>query len=96
MSIVALVAADPAPVPASGPLQLVLAALIGIAVLVFLITKAKLHPFLSLTIGSLLVGGIAGLALDKTMESFSKGVGSTGKVTDSELLNELIFKIISM
>lgn len=26
----------------------------------------------------------------------SKGVGSTGKVTDSELLNELIFKIISM
>lgn len=97
MSIVALVMADPAPiVPASGPAQLIAAALIGIAVLVLLITKGKLHPFLALTIGSLLVGGIAGLALDKTMESFAKGVGSTvGGVGMLIALGAMIGKLLA-
>jgi len=57
--------------------QLILAALLGIAVIVVLITVAKLHPFLSLTLGSLVVGAAAGMSLTDTVESFSAGVGST-------------------
>lgn len=61
----------------AGPAQLIIAALIGIAVLVLLITKFKMHPFLALTIGSLLVGGIGGLPLKQMISSFTKGVGDT-------------------
>ncbi|HST49031.1 GntP family permease [Jatrophihabitans sp.] len=57
--------------------RLILAALIGIAVIIALITFAKLNPFLSLTIGALLVGAIAGLGMDKTVASFGTGVGAT-------------------
>ncbi len=57
--------------------RLIAAALIGIAVIIALITFLKLNPFLSLTIGSILVGAIAGLGLDKTITSFGNGVGST-------------------
>lgn len=57
--------------------QLVAAALVGITVLVLLITKFKLHPFLSLIVGSMLVGGMAGLPLKGITTSFTTGVGST-------------------
>ncbi|MFL6163624.1 MAG: SLC13 family permease [Jatrophihabitantaceae bacterium] len=57
--------------------RLIVAALVGIAVIIALITVLKLNPFLSLTVGSLLVGGLAGLGLDSTVGSFGDGVGST-------------------
>ncbi|GAA2453614.1 gluconate:H+ symporter [Actinomadura vinacea] len=57
--------------------RLVPAALAGIALIVALITFFKVHPFLSLTVGSLLVGAIAGLPMADTVESFGKGFGST-------------------
>lgn len=57
--------------------RLITAALLGIAVIIALITFIKLNPFLSLTIGSVLVGAIAGLGLDKTITSYGNGVGST-------------------
>ncbi len=53
--------------PHAGSTQLVIAVLVGIAVLVVLITRYKLHPFLSLTIGSLLVGTIANLPMADTI-----------------------------
>jgi len=59
--------------------QLLLAALLGIAVIVVLITVVKLHPFLSLTIGSFVVGATAGMALEDTVNSFGNGVGDTVK-----------------
>jgi GntP family gluconate:H+ symporter len=40
--------------------RLVVAALAGIAVLVTLVTALKLHPLLSLTLGALVVGAVAG------------------------------------
>ena len=40
--------------------QLVAAALVGIAVIVVLITWLKLHAFLSLAIGAIAIGAIAG------------------------------------
>ena len=41
--------------------QLVLAALVGIGLIVGLITWAKIHPFLALIIGGLAVGIVAGV-----------------------------------
>ncbi|MGK3205603.1 gluconate:H+ symporter [Amycolatopsis sp. MEPSY49] len=57
--------------------RLIVATVVAIAVIVVLITKVKLHPFLSLVLGSLLLGLIAGLPISKVIETFSKGVGST-------------------
>ena len=75
MSTIVL-AADAATPTASGG-RLIAAALIGIAVLVVLITRFKVHPFLSLTIGSLVVAGIAGMPAAESVTSFTKGFGST-------------------
>lgn len=61
----------------AGAGQLIAAAIIGFAIIIALITKFKLHPFLSLTIGALAVGAIAQLSLTEMLESYSTGVGST-------------------
>ncbi|GLZ13951.1 gluconate:H+ symporter, GntP family protein [Actinomadura sp. NBRC 104425] len=63
--------------PIAGGGRLVLAALAGIALIVALITWLKVHPFLGLTLGSLLVGGIAGLPMADTISGFGDGFGST-------------------
>ncbi|WP_351223866.1 gluconate:H+ symporter [Streptomyces sp. NPDC002133] len=75
---VGMLAADATePITSAGNAQLGIAVLAGIAVIVVLITKFKLHAFLSLTIGSLALGAFAGAPLDKTIESFTKGLGTT-------------------
>ena len=70
-------AAPPVVQPTAGTGQLVTAALVGIAVIIALITFVKLHPFLSLSIGSLVVGAIANRQLADVVLSFSNGVGAT-------------------
>jgi GntP family gluconate:H+ symporter len=70
-------AAAPAAAPAAGSGQLIFAALFGIAAIVVLITKLKIHPFLSLTVGALTVGALARLPLAATVDSFTTGVGAT-------------------
>jgi GntP family gluconate:H+ symporter len=73
-----MLAADaPEPITSAGHAQLGIAVLVGIAVIVLLITKFKLHAFLSLTIGSLVLGAVAGAPLDKVITSFSTGLGAT-------------------
>jgi GntP family gluconate:H+ symporter len=73
-----MLAADaPEPITSAGHAQLGIAVLAGIAVIVLLITKFKLHAFLALTIGSLALGAIAGAPLDKVLLSFSAGLGTT-------------------
>ena len=57
--------------------RLIIATVVAIAVIVVLITKVKLHPFLSLVLGSLVLGLTAGLPISKVIETFTKGVGST-------------------
>ncbi|MEU1668345.1 gluconate:H+ symporter [Streptomyces sparsogenes] len=75
---VEMLAADTAdPITSAGHAQLGIAVLVGIAVIVLLITKFKLHAFLSLTIGSLALGAVAAAPLDKTIASFTAGLGST-------------------
>ena len=61
----------------AGSAQLVAAALVGIAVIVLLITLLKLHPFLSLTVGSITVGALGGMQLKDALTSFGTGVGAT-------------------
>ncbi|GAA3337708.1 gluconate:H+ symporter [Curtobacterium pusillum] len=62
----------------SGPVaQLIIAAIIGIVVIIALITWLKVHPFIALTIGALGVGIGAGLAPDKAVTSFGNGFGAT-------------------
>ncbi|MEV6874056.1 gluconate:H+ symporter [Amycolatopsis sp. NPDC051128] len=57
--------------------RLIAATVVAIAVIVVLITKVKLHPFLSLVLGSLVLGLTAGMPVDKLIKSFTTGVGST-------------------
>nr|WP_202535884.1 gluconate:H+ symporter [Streptomyces sp. SID4919] len=73
-----MLAADPvAPITSAGHAQLGIAVLAGIAVIVLLITKFKVHAFLALTIGSLALGAFAGAPLDKVIPSFTTGLGNT-------------------
>ncbi|HKG49006.1 MAG TPA: SLC13 family permease [Actinomycetales bacterium] len=64
-------------VPASGNAQLVAAALLGIAAVVVLISGFKMHPFLALILGTGVLGVVAGFGVTNTIDSFTKGVGST-------------------
>ncbi|UUN25968.1 GntP family permease [Streptomyces sp. FIT100] len=77
LSVEMLAAGAAEPITSAGNAQLGIAVLAGIAVIVLLITKFKLHAFLALTIGSLALGALAGAPLDKTIVSFSTGLGST-------------------
>ncbi|WNO75520.1 gluconate:H+ symporter [Streptomyces sp. AM8-1-1] len=75
---VEMLAADAVePITSAGNAQLGIAVLAGIAVIVLLITKYKLHAFLALTIGSLALGAFAGAPLEKTILSFTAGLGTT-------------------
>jgi gluconate:H+ symporter, GntP family len=57
--------------------MLALAAVLGIATVVLLITWLDLHPFLALILGSAVLGVVAGLGPARTVTSFTGGVGST-------------------
>ncbi|NUS16998.1 MAG: gluconate transporter [Streptomyces sp.] len=77
LSVELLAAATPPPIADAGDTRLALAALAGIAAIVLLITRWKVHAFLALTIGSGVLGTVAGAPLAKTVTSFSTGLGST-------------------
>ena len=57
--------------------RLITVTVLGIAVIVSLIVVAKLHPFLSLVLGSAFVGLAAGVPTTKIISNFESGVGST-------------------
>ncbi|MGW2599729.1 GntP family permease [Streptomyces klenkii] len=77
LSVEMLAAAPAGPITSAGHAQLGIAVLVGIAVIVLLITRLKLHAFLSLTIGSLVLGAAAGAPMDKAIASFTAGLGAT-------------------
>lgn len=56
---------------------LIIAALIGIAVIVCLIVFAKVHAFLALMLGSFVMAILAGVPLTDSFTSFTTGLGST-------------------
>ena len=57
--------------------QLFLAVVIGIAILLFLILKLRIHAFVALLIGSIVVGLIAGLDANQIISTIQKGMGGT-------------------
>nr|WP_296071128.1 SLC13 family permease [uncultured Actinoplanes sp.] len=61
----------------AGTGQLVLAAVLGIVVVILLIAWAKWHPFLALILGSAVLGLVAGASPGDTVTSFTTGLGST-------------------
>lgn len=63
--------------PVAAGWQLLVAALAGIAVIVGLITWLKVHPFLALILGAIVVGAVAGQNLNDVVTSFSTGFGAT-------------------
>ena len=63
--------------PVASGAQLITAALAGIAVIVVLITVAKLNPFVALILGGLTVGIVAGENVNNVLESFTTGFGTT-------------------
>lgn len=59
------------------PTRLVVAAVVGIALLLALIIKFKLHPVLSMTVSALVIGIGAGMPLELVADTVTKGVGAT-------------------
>lgn len=59
------------------PTRLVIAAIVGIALLLALIIKFKLHPVLSMMVSALAIGIGAGMPLDLVADTVTKGVGTT-------------------
>jgi GntP family gluconate:H+ symporter len=70
-----LPAADP--ISSAGNTQLILALLVGIAVIVGLITLLKMHPFLALILGSAALALVAWIPPTAALTSFINGFGST-------------------
>src|SRR3954451_16740616 len=56
---------------------LIIAALLGIATVVVLITVLKVHPFLALILGAAVLGVVARVAVADIVTSFTTGLGST-------------------
>ena len=73
--LAASAAALAAPVLDAHDTQVLVVAALGIAVIVVLIVWLKLHAFLALTIGALVVGVGSGIPLGKVTASFENGVG---------------------
>ncbi|YAL84683.1 gluconate:H+ symporter [Dermacoccaceae bacterium W4C1] len=79
----------------AGDGQLLIAALLGIAAVVLLISWAKFHPFLALIIGSAVMGGAAFVGPQDIVDSFTKGFGSTtGSVGLLVALGAMIGKLL--
>ncbi|MFG3322400.1 gluconate:H+ symporter [Streptomyces sp. NPDC048171] len=61
----------------SPDLQHLLLGVVAVVVLVLLITKAKLHPFLALALSALGLGVAAGIAPVRAVDAFQEGFGDT-------------------
>ncbi|UIJ34814.1 GntP family permease [Allobranchiibius sp. GilTou73] len=72
----AVLAAD-APISSAGHLQLILAALAGIATVVLLVAAVRLHPFLALLCGSAVLALVAWIPGADAITSFTDGFGTT-------------------
>ncbi|WP_078323721.1 GntP family permease [Mycobacteroides salmoniphilum] len=73
-----LLLAEPAKVPhTTSDVRLLAAVVLSIGVIILLITRLKLHPFLALLLGSGTLAAVASVPFDKLLGSFVTGFGST-------------------
>ncbi len=87
--------AAPPDVPYAGNGQLVAACVLGILAVVLLITVGKVHPFLSLMLGSAVLGAVATMPPGDIVASFLDGFGSTaGSVGVLIALGAMIGKLL--
>jgi gluconate:H+ symporter, GntP family len=85
-----------APLTGAGNTQLIIAALLGIATVVVLITVAKFHPFIGLLLGTAVMGAVAGVAPLDILASFEGGFGTTmGTVGILIALGAMVGKILA-
>lgn len=61
----------------ANPTRLLIAAAVGIVVLLLLIIKFKLHPVISMMIAAIIIGVSAGMPLTMISDTVEKGVGKT-------------------
>lgn len=59
--------------------RLIIAAIIGLAILLVLIIKFKVHAMLSILIGAVVIGLIAGMPFDEIVTAVDDGIGNTLK-----------------
>ena len=59
--------------------RLVIAAIIGLALLLVLIIKFKVHAMLSILIGAIAIGLIAGMPFEEIVTAVDDGIGNTLK-----------------
>lgn len=77
------------------PTRLVIAAVLGIAAIILLISTLKWHPFLALMSGSAIVAIVAGVGINDVFTSFTSGFGGTlGGVGVLVALGALIGKLL--
>lgn len=62
---------------AADPVRLIVAAVVGIAILLILIIRFKLHPIISMMLSAVIIGVGAGMPLSMISENVEKGVGKT-------------------
>ena len=61
------------------PTRLIIAAIIGLALLLLLIIKFKIHAMLSILIGAVTIGMIAGMPFSDIVTAVDDGIGNTLK-----------------
>ncbi len=61
----------------SSGMQMILGLIIGISLLIFLITKTKVHVFLGVIICAVTIGVIGGMEQQKLVDSITKGFGNS-------------------
>lgn len=80
----------------SHDIKLILLAVAAVAVLVLLVTKLKVNPFIALFLAALLAGGGAGLDLTVVLKSFQEGLGATlGSVAGVIGLGVMLGKLLA-
>ena len=61
------------------PTRLILAAVIGLVILLVLIIKCKVQAMISILVGAISIGLIAGMPLTEIVASVNEGIGNTLK-----------------
>ena len=57
--------------------QILIGLILGIVLLIFLMLRTKMHPFLALIISASITGLIGGMPADEVVNSITKGFGNT-------------------
>src|SRR5687768_6057614 len=77
-------------------IKLILLAVAAVAVLVLLVTRLKVNPFIALFLAALLAGAGGGLALPAVLKAFQDGLGATlGSVAGVIGLGVMLGKLLA-